>query len=500
MTTYQKMILNFGFIIGIMFCANAYLLFELTSLLRDVRANLASEIQSIDLAKRLQAFVYEEERSARKYLITRDQAYYDLFEKASDQFQETLDRLFKLQSGDQQTKLLANLNQKHELVLDSVAKTGDSPRRSRPVSDTADNRTRKENIESIDRSLERLIQLNQISIDGSIAALFARAKRSTRVAVAFTVFMVLLALIAAWMIARAITGPIRRVIQATQRIAQGFFEPVSVSSKDEVSLLAKAVNDMGEQLKKNEEFKADLMHQIVHELRQPLQVIYSAQGVLLEEALTKSDKGQIQMLQLMGANVEKVIKFANQFLDLAKIETARMEFYLAPTDLLPILTRAVADAKILASAKEISVRLSAASAPAVLADAERLSQVFSNLLSNAVKFTRPRGKVEITVSSSPERARVAVKDTGIGIAEEDLPKLFTKFYQAGNAAETRFEGSGLGLALVKAFVEAQGGGITVESIVGVGSTFVVELPLATKAGELAAMEEDHKPGLLYDSL
>ena len=493
------MILSFGFIIALMIVANAYLLFELYSLLKAARANLASDIQSIDLAKRLQALLYEEERSGQKYLITRDTLYYDLFEAANGQFQRDLESLAKLESGKQERNLIQQVSQKHAWLLGSLAKSRESGRRSIPPGDATIDRVRRETVKFLDYSLDRLIKLNQISIDSSMRAWSETAMRSSRIAVALTLLTLLAASAAAWIIARTITGPIRKVILATQQIAKGSFQPIGIASNDETAILANAVNQMGDQLKKHSEFKTDLMRQVVHELRQPLQVIFSAQALLAEQQIGGLNSKQLEMLHLIEGNVDKLLRFTNQFLDLAKIDAGMMAYRLLPTDLLSVVTQAVGDAKVLASQKAISVVLSSSnSAPQVLADAEKLSQVFGNLLSNAVKYTGRGGTIEVTVSCSQKCTQVAVRDSGTGIAAEDLPKLFTKFYQAANAFKAGSVGTGLGLALVKAFVEAHGGSISVESSPGAGSTFTVELPLANKEEDLVeTLEVANKPSLAH---
>lgn len=470
------MILSFAFIIAIMVAANGYLLFELELLLKAARETLSSNIQAVDLAKRLQSLLNEEERSAQKYIITRDKTYYDLFKQASRQFQQDLNSLAQLESGQEQLLLIQQASQKHEWLLRSLEQT--PARRSKLPRTAMKDGPRKESVNFVDESLDRLIKLNQISVEDSMGRLVATTQKSSRVAVIIILFTLLAASTAAWLIARAITRPISEVIQATQRIARGSFEPVRIFAGSELSLLADAVNDMGDQLRKTNELKSDLLHQIVHELRQPLQVIYSAQAILTEHRIGSLNDRQLEMLHLIGENVAKLVSFANQFLDAAKVEAGKMEYRLSAMDLLPVVTRAVADAKILASQKDITVTMSGTSAPRILADGQKLSQVFANLLSNAIKYTDCGGAIEVSISCAQKWARVAVRDSGVGIAAEDLPKLFAKFYQATNASKASIRGSGLGLALVKAFVEAHGGSVSVESAPGIGSTFTVELPLA----------------------
>ena len=484
LTIYGKMIIGFGLIILIMIGANVYTLFELDSVSKAARASLASDVQSIDLTKRLRASLYEQHRNAQKYLITRDKVYYDLFGAVTTQFQEDLDLLAKTESGERETKLIREIRRRHEWLSRSVIESRKSGRRPMSPREPNNDPARSEAVDLIDRSLDRLIRLKQISIDGSMAALGSATRRSSRIAVVITLLTLLAASTAAWIIARTITSPISKVIEATQEIAKGSFESIRISSNDETALLADAVNDMGDQLKKINQFKSDLMHQIVHELRTPLQVILSAQEILAVQQLGSVNGRQLEMLQLMRDNVEKLMKFTNQFLDLAKIEGGMMEYHLVPTDLLSVVARAVEEIQTLASSQDISITLSAASAPQVLADGEKLSQVFNNLLSNATKYTGQGGTIEVTVSCSEKYAHVAVRDSGIGIAPEDLPKLFTKFYRATNASSSGSAGTGLGLALVKAFVMGHRGNVSVESTPGVGSTFTVDIPLAYRAEDL----------------
>jgi signal transduction histidine kinase len=180
----------------------------------------------------------------------------------------------------------------------------------------------------------------------------------------------------------------------------------------------------------------------------------------------------------MKGNVDKLIRFTNAFLDIAKIEAGRMEYEMVLADLLSIVAAAVEDAQVLAERKGVQISVSASPIPYIMADVEKLSQVFSNLVSNAIKYTEKGGKISIIVTQNNRGTRVSIEDTGIGIAREDLPKIFTKFYQASNASRASAKGTGLGLALVKAFVVGHGGEVSVTSTVGIGSTFTVDLPAA----------------------
>jgi signal transduction histidine kinase len=151
-----------------------------------------------------------------------------------------------------------------------------------------------------------------------------------------------------------------------------------------------------------------------------------------------------------------------------------MKYHMVWTDLLQIVEPLVKDAKLIAEPKNITVEMSSLPAPKVRVDSKKISIVVSNLLSNAIKYTKNNGKVRVNVGPCTLGAQVKVQDSGIGISQEELPKIFTKFYQAGRM---KSGGTGVGLALVKAFAEGHGGRVYAESTVDRGSTFTVELPV-----------------------
>jgi signal transduction histidine kinase len=478
LTIYKKMMVGFTVVILLMSVVSVYMVYELEMVSDAAHITLTSDIQSIDLAKQLRAPLYEETRGAQKYLISHDDAYFAVFEDERQRFADDLDSLIGIQSDPQKIDALQLIRVKHDGFARALyAEQARAQSTAKAAPGTFDQKEFAA-FDAIQNELTRFVKLNQATIEQAMAGVERTTQQSASVAVFLTLVTLLVAIGLALFITRTITRPINAVIEGTQQIARGSFEPIRVTSHDETALLADAVNDMSGQLKQINEYKANMMRQISHELRTPLQTILSAQYILSEQKLGQLNPEQLRLLGSMRGNVDKLIKFTNAFLDIAKIEAGRMEYEMVLTDLLSVVAASIEDAQVLAERKGIEIAVSASPIPYILADVEKLSQVFSNLVSNAIKYTDKEGKVTITVARNGNGARVAIADTGIGIAREDQPKIFTKFYQASNASKAGSKGTGLGLALVKAFVEGHGGIVTVESTVGVGSTFIVDLPAA----------------------
>jgi signal transduction histidine kinase len=474
-TIYRKMVLGFAIVIFIMIAGQAYMLLELHSLSQEAQSTLSLEVQSLDLSKRLRTLLDDEEAYGRKYLITGDTVYHRMLEESSQEFQKILSSLVVTEAN--RSDLLHRVAERHHSFLLSLPIIDATARRALAPLLPSDQEERQEHIDFIDRSLKGLIRINQLSIDSAMSTFVTATHRSSIIAAALTLLTIFVASIAAGIIAHTVTGPMRQLAAATEDIAHGDFEPIEVRSRDETAMLARAVNVMAAQIKRGNEAKADLMHEIIHELRNPLQIIFFARNILADQELGNINGKQLEMLEMIGSNADKLMTFTNQFLDLAKADAGMMEYRRQPADIGAIVARAVDDARVLGHPKHISIKLLSEPLPQTYADGEKLAQVFTNLLSNAVKYTDNGGSVAVAVFCMSQKIYVAVKDSGIGIAAEELPKLFTKFYRASNSESAHAPGTGIGLALVKTFVEGHAGTISVSSKLGEGSTFVVELPL-----------------------
>jgi signal transduction histidine kinase len=226
------------------------------------------------------------------------------------------------------------------------------------------------------------------------------------------------------------------------------------------------------QLQEANRAKSLFLANVSHELRTPLNAVIGFSDLLREPAtgaLNEEQAGYVADIQESG---EHLLRLINDILDLTKIEAGKLEACLAPVEVGRALHDAVAMLRPQAGRKQLSVEVAAGGdlVPATL-DENLFRQVLINLLSNAVKFTPRGGRIVVSARRDDLDLVVQVADTGIGIAAPDLERVFEEFYQVDNSYSRQYEGTGLGLALVRRMVELQSGTITAESKVGEGSRF-----------------------------
>ena len=227
--------------------------------------------------------------------------------------------------------------------------------------------------------------------------------------------------------------------------------------------------------------KSAFLANMSHELRTPLNSIIGFSDVIIEGMTGEINDQQSKYLGYISASGHHLLSLINNILDLSKIEAGKFDLNLEPVFIEGLFAEVKELILPLAMKKSIKVNFSTDSKITELcADRIQLKQILFNLLSNAIKFTPKDGKIDVFAELVSERMRVSVKDTGIGISEENKSELFQPFSQLTSASNNRHEGTGLGLSLVKKFVELHSGKVWFESELGKGSTFAFELPLQPK--------------------
>jgi signal transduction histidine kinase len=230
-----------------------------------------------------------------------------------------------------------------------------------------------------------------------------------------------------------------------------------------------------EQLVEIDRLKDEFVSSISHELRTPLTSIAGYVELLLEE---EDDQGKRGHLTIVDRNADRLLALVSDLLFAARLQYGRLELERSPVDLQGLVVQCVDSARPRAQAASVQLDLETEEVPEIQGEPAKLAQLLDNLVSNAIKFTPRDGRVDVRLAVAGETIRIEVSDTGIGIADAERDRLFERFFRAQSALERQIQGTGLGLYISKAIVDAHGGRIGVHSAPGRGTTFVVELPVA----------------------
>lgn len=317
---------------------------------------------------------------------------------------------------------------------------------------------------------------------------------------ALLVILAIAVLIALWL-QRIISRPVLELMATARRISKSpdYSVRVPKAGSDEIGVLCDTFNEMLGEIEKRqlERERADrrsqekslFLAQMSHELRTPLNSIIGFSDVLLDTAARKLDPREVKFLSNINSAGRHLLRIINNILDLSKIEAGRMELDLSTFEIARVAEDVITTMRGIAGEKQIEISATIPSGlPDLTADEVKTKQILYNLLSNAVKFSRPRSRValEIRHVETPRPAfEIEVTDEGIGISEEDQRVIFQEFRQLDSGESRSFEGTGLGLSLVKRFAELHGGTVSVRSQIGKGSTFTVVIPQRISSGTRA---------------
>jgi signal transduction histidine kinase/CHASE3 domain sensor protein len=232
-----------------------------------------------------------------------------------------------------------------------------------------------------------------------------------------------------------------------------------------------------------ERLKDDFVATVSHELRTPLTSVRGYLELVLDGEAGALNEDQERFLRVAQRNADQLLRLVGDLLFVARLEVGQLALERGEVDLAAVAFEAVEAARPLADARGATLHLSVEPMPRMWGDHARLAQLLDNLVSNAVKFSGEGGRIDVKTERSNGHAVIRVSDNGIGIAPADLDRLFERFFRAQGAVSQAIPGTGLGLTIAQAIVEGHGGRISVDSELGVGTTFCVELPLERTAAE-----------------
>ena len=298
----------------------------------------------------------------------------------------------------------------------------------------------------------------------------------------------MVAVLVAAFLARRFTTPLTRLTEASRRLAEGDLssrvptDEVS-SSTTELRALSRQFNTMADRLeqsvaiiRRDRDYSRDFLADVSHELRTPIAAMRTFIE-LLQGPAGRDPAARVEFLDSSAVQLDRLDWLAQNLLELSKLDSGLVLLDLRPEDVRGTIESAVEQQLPAAERKGIRLTTRLPSSPLrIRHDPPRVGQVISNLVGNAVKFTE-HGSIDVIAHQTADGgALIEVVDTGVGIAESEMPQIFDRFYRGSRANEARGTGSGLGLSIVKSIVDMHHGSIVVESRVGQGSRFVVELP------------------------
>ncbi|MGJ3249851.1 MAG: sensor histidine kinase [Elainellaceae cyanobacterium] len=278
-----------------------------------------------------------------------------------------------------------------------------------------------------------------------------------------------------YLVSKRIVSPLLHIEEITKKIAAGHLEErVPQSEIPELDQLAASFNRMAADLEGVEQDRRELVGDLTHELRTPLTILEGYLEGLADGAIAPST----EIYKLLARETVRIRRLVDDLQELSKMEAGYLPINAHPFDLMPLLTSLIQRFSEQLMEDSPTLRLEYPSdIPPVWADPARVEQILVNLLSNAIRYTLS-GWIAIQVEADAEYVWISVIDTGMGIADEDLPHVFERFWRADRSRDRHSGGTGIGLAISQRLVELQGGTIEVESEREKGSTFRFSLPLA----------------------
>lgn len=279
-----------------------------------------------------------------------------------------------------------------------------------------------------------------------------------------------------FVVSRRVVSPVRTLSEAAQAIARGGYDArVPAAGVDEVGVLANAFNEMAEALAHAEQRRRELLSDVAHELRTPLATI-GAYADGLADGVVSPDADAWRALQ---AETKRLGRLVDDLQKVSRAEGRQLDLHVEPVPPNELIATAVQAATRAYEAKGVELATNVEGRlPPLIVDRDRLGEVLGNLLENALRHTAAAGRVVVSAARRGDQIELAVADTGDGIATEHLERVFERFYRIDNARSRATGGSGIGLAIARALVEAHGGHIHATSDgPGRGATFIVTLPM-----------------------
>ncbi|MGQ0646255.1 MAG: ATP-binding protein [Gemmatimonadaceae bacterium] len=343
-------------------------------------------------------------------------------------------------------------------------------------------------IDDVERILALTEQALQEQTRERVAAMAVESEAARRSALFLLAGAAVLAVLIGLWLTQSVSGPIDELDAGMRAVSEGDFgHPIGIDAtrRDEFGRLAASYNSMAMQLRELDRLKAEFVSVASHELKTPINVITGYLQLLKEHVYGPLTDRQSEVVDTLAAQGKSLSRLVRGLLDVSRFEAGGGRIDPRPIAFPAFMGDLERTFRVLAIQREVDFDVTRENAlpGEVVWDPEQINEVLGNLLSNAFKFTVKGGRVRLLVRRENDHVQMSVADTGAGIPAAQLPYVFEKFYTADNQT-TGLKGTGLGLAIAKGIVSAHGGSITVQSTVGVGTSFTILLPTRAAAARL----------------
>jgi two-component system sensor histidine kinase GlrK len=479
LTIFSRLIMGVLFIFTLVIGMSMYAIVQMDRINEVTQSVLTINNRMIDSASRLSDIIFSQVRYERKFIISKDEVFFNEFLRLKSDFDRYLEEMISIADLTQTRTPLNNIRDSYQNFQSLVQKEWKYLNAGNSYSRQWFNQEKEKATKSIIVELGKLETATRQNTTDKIKGLHEIGIKLRRTAIVMTGAFLIFGIVVSLLINRSITHPLSLLEKKTKDIGKGIFkEDLKLSSPPELAELADAFNLMCNKLKGLDKMKSDFFSSIAHELRNPLSTIRMGAGLLREGAEGPVTEGQKNLLAVLEKESNRLIGMLNSLLDLSKMEAGMMSFNLEPKNIRPLIDQAVEEISPLVEAKRIHLEVMATEGlPIIKIDSERILQALRNIIGNAVKFTPEAGQVRISIRPIDHHVEVSVADTGPGIPKGNLITIFEKFQQATTGGSSPIQGTGLGLAIAKQIITRHGGKIWAESRLGQGSTFIFVLPV-----------------------
>jgi two-component system sensor histidine kinase GlrK len=479
LSIFARLIISYLMLFSLLAGVSLYFIYHLDQFNKVVRSIVLNDTLVLEYSNRLSEALLVESRDDFKFVVLKDQSLYESSLKAGDEFNQLLDEAITKTNSSEIRQFFSKISSEHQKFSRLVKKERELIRNSESYSVDWYSDEKKKVADRIITQLKEIRQTSEKIGLTQIMDLNENGEKAEKISIWISFLALSVGLVIALVITRSIKKPLDIIRTKIIEIAQGNFKgDLKVTSPPEIVELAGALNIMCHKLQEVDDIKFEFFSSMSHELRTPLTSIKVGTEMLLEGLGGQLSKKQLHILSIVARESDRLIEQVNALLDLSKMEAGMLEYQFSPTDLPLLVKNTLADLAPLFEEKKISLENSIGTLKPVQADPERVLQVLRNILSNAIKFSPSKGTIKLEAQLKGELVEVAVHDTGPGIPEGDLERIFLKFQQVVSAKGQRIKGTGIGLATVKQIILAHGGKVWATSQVGQGSTIHITLPLA----------------------